>query len=667
MFTARFWFSIVFFWISASLMQAQDCFSVNLANSRAIYASGEAVALPAAGGKVQMPCTQAIRNFAFVIQFVAGAERYFEDSTQFIGVLNHKNSTFVLQYDKSQNTFRLATNQSLGEGAYTLTLSSIMCAPLGIPCKNCFVQYSFGVEYVNDPTWGVTIETEPDPAVLTCLPGSKVLLKGSQPPHGAFQVQWARLVGVQFVDIPGATQPNYTTSLSGTYLYTVAGPAGCRASNLIAVRPPERPDIQVAEPQQRLNSCAQPITGVSVADSSSPGNLVIAWTPSLGGVLLSGTTTLSPMIGTPGVYTLIVRRTDNGCADTAAVNVVPGDIPVVKVNVNSVSGSDILDCKTTALTLRADASLSSGVSSYAYQWSNGATTATITVNKPGIYAVTVTAIDNGCIGYGDRAVFQNIQPPVASISSSRDTVCAGESAVLSVMTSDPAAFRWSDGSTGMVLSVTPPADGSNTYTVTVTSASNGCSAVVERSLVRIPYPPLTCLPAEITLSHGQTATLNCTTTPLAQLHWTAAITNVAGISTSGIGPVQGRRFELASLKAPGRAVFIVFARRGTCASTPAQVTVNVLPPTAEGIYIPEVIVPDDEGQGGLWKIVLPPDAADPSAYAMVIYNRMGAIVWENTLATPFQAANYPDGVYFYVLTPPDGTPIRGAVSILRRK
>lgn len=667
MFMARFWVSIIGLWLSASVVQAQDCFGVNASNSRAIYASGEAIALPTLNGKIQMPCTQTIRNFAFVIQFATGVERYFEDSTQFTGVLSYKSSTFVLLYDKSQNTFRLASDQQLGEGTYTLTLSSIMCTPAGALCSNCFVQYSFQVEYINDPTWGVSIETDPDPAVLTCLPGSQVVLKGTPPPHSGFQVQWARLIGVQFVNIPGATQPNYATGQSGTYLYTVTGPAGCRASNLASVRPPERPEIQVAEPQQKLNSCAQPIAGIAVADSSAPGNLTFGWTASLGGVILSGSSTLSPIIGAPGVYTLTVRRADNGCADTAAVNVVPGDIPVVQVNISSVSGTDVLDCKNTSLTLQAQASLSAGSSSYAYQWSNGATTKEIAVSQPGIYAVTVTALDNGCVGYGDKAVFQNTKPPVASISSSRDTVCAGESAVLSVLTPDPATFRWSDGSTGMLLNVTPPTDGSNTYTVTVTANANGCSTVVEKNVARIPYPPLTCLPSEITLSHGQTATLNCTTSPLAQMQWTAVSVNVGSIPPSGVGPVQGRRFELNSLKAPGRVEFVVFARRSGCSSPPAQVVVHVMPPSAEGIYIPEIITPDADGQDGTWNIVLPSDAADPSAYGIVIYNRNGAVVWENTLATPFTAGRYPDGVYFYVLTTPEGASLKGAVSILRRQ
>ncbi len=664
---ARFWVSIVFLWTSAPLLLAQDCFSLNTSVSQLISSSGQAVSLPAANGKLQLPCTQTIRNFSFVIQFAPGTERYFEDSTQFTGVLNHKNSTFLLQYNKAQNTFSFASDQHLGEGIYLLTLSSIMCMPSGGGCSNCFVQYSFEIEHTNDPAWSVDIESEPSPATLTCFPGSQVVLKGTPPPHSGFKAQWARLAGAQFVDIPGANQPNYAAALSGTYLYTLTGPAGCRASNLIAVRPPERPEIRVGAQQQELSSCAQPIVGVSVVDSGAPGNLIFAWTPSLGGLILSDTHTFHPIVGTPGIYTLIVRRADNGCADTAAISVVPGNIPIVSVDISSVSATDVLDCKTSSLTLRANASLSTGTSSYTYRWSTGAASREITVSQPNIYAVTVTALDNGCVGYGEKVIFRNTQSPAVTLSSSRDTVCAGEAVVLSVLTPDPATFLWSDGSTGMLLNVTPPTDGSNYYAVTVTANANGCSSVVGKNIARVPYPPLTCLPAAITLSHGQTVSLNCTTGPLAQLFWTAVASNVTGIASSGIGPVQGRRLELISLRSPGQVDFVVFARQAGCSSAPAQVVVHVVPSSAGGIYIPEVVIPNGDGQGSTWSIVLPPDAADPSAYEMAIYNRYGALVWKNTLASPFVAEHYPDGVYFYVLTTPEGAAVSGAFSILRRK
>ncbi len=647
----------------------QDCFSVNTTSSYVIYTSGQEVVLPVEGGKLLMLCTQRIRNLAFGISFASGGEHYFEESTQFVGVLSYGSSTFILQYDKGENTFRMASDQQLGEGAYTLTLSSIMCTPHGSLCSNCFVQYSFFVEYINDPDLSVEIEPEPDPAVLTCLPGSKVLLKGSPLPHNGFQAQWARLVGTQFVNIPGATATNYTATVSGTYLYIINGPAGCKATNLISVKPPERPVIQVAEPQQKMNSCAQPLTGITVDDSGTPNNLLFNWAASQGGVIISGSSnTLSPVIGTPGVYTLVAQRIDNGCADTAAVNVVAGNIPVVQVAIESVSGADVLDCKNTFLTLRANASLSIGSSAYSFQWSNGATSEEILITQPSIYAVTVTALDNSCLGYADRAIFQNIQPPVATLTSSRDTVCAGESVVLSATSPEPATFRWPDGTLGSLFTVTPSMDGLNKYTVTVTANANGCSAVFERVISRLAYPPLTCLPTELTLYHGGRGTLNCTTAPTAQLFWSATSTNVSNIPPTGFGPVQGLFFELSSVRAPGRVVFVVFARQGTCNSAPAQVTVQVLPPnTNEGLYIPEVITPDGDGLGDIWEIVLPPDAAAPSAYELLVYNRLGALVWQNTLATPFAADRYPDGVYFYVLNTPEGIPIRGTVSILRRK
>ncbi len=665
---ARFFICVALIGMEGASGAAQDCFWLNTGASKVIYLSGREVPLPPAGGKVAVPCTQVIRNVVFSISFAAGAERYFEDSTQFVGVLHYKSSTFILGYDKVQNIFRLSADQSLEEGTYTLTFSAIMCTPSSATCSNCFVQYTFEAEFVPDPDFSVEVKTAPDPAVLTCWPGSQVVLSGTPPPHNGFTAQWSRLIGVVFVDIPGAVQPQYTATSGGTYLYTVTGPAGCKSSNLVSVKPPERPEIQVEVPQQKLSSCTQALLGVTVVDSSVAGNLSIAWTASSGGVILDGANTLSPTIGTPGIYTITATQLDNGCADTAAVNVVPGNVPVVQVSIESLSATDVLDCKTPRVVLEARAALSEGTDTFTFLWSNGAANEQIAVEQPGLYSVTVTAIKSGCIGYADRAVFQNTTAPFATVVGSRDTVCAGESVVLSVTSPDPAIFHWSNGTTGPILTVTPSIDGPNLYVVTVTSTLNGCSAVFEKIIARLAYPPLTCLPAEITLSHGQRGTINCTTGPLAQLQWTATTTNVSGIPSSGIGPVQGRLFELSSLRAPGRAVFTVFARQGPCPSAPAEVVVTVTPPDAvEGIYIPEVITPDGDGQNDTWDIVLPSDNHPPSAYELTVYNRQGAVVWQNTLATPFPAEKYPDGTYFYHLTTPGGGVLRGAVTLLRRR
>ncbi len=650
-----------------ALALTQSCFEVNVAGSTAILSSGSTVALPAPGQLAEVPCTETIRNFTFKVRFAPGTETYFEDSTQFNAVLLYKNSTFILKYDRYQNIFQIVSDQQIGEGSYTLTLSSIMCSPAAVSCQNCFFQYSFEVRYVNDPNWSVVVTSDPDPARLTCFPGSQVILEGSPLPHSGFQAQWAQLLGTQFIDIAGATAVTYIATREGTYLYKVQGPGGCQASNLIVVKPSEKPVIEIAAPQQKINSCSQALEGISVTDSSAPNNLVYSWTALQGGVILKNENTLAPVVGTPGIYVLIVQRLDNGCADTAAVNVLAGDIPLVQVSIESASGTDVLSCRLPEIKLYAKASTSRGGATFTFLWSIGDTSEEVTVTQPGVYSVTVVEAESGCVGYADRLIFKDTQLPVAMLFSSRDTVCAGESAVLSVVAVDHTTFRWPDGSTANPLTVVPAADGPNIYAVLAENTLNGCTATITKTIIRMPYPVLTCLPDEITVHHGQTASLNCTTQATAQLQWSALSTNVLSIPASGIGPVQGRLFELSALRAPGQVDFLVFARQGTCVTGPVPVKVQVIPPTTlDGLYIPEIITPDGDDQNDVWDIVLPADAS-PSAYSITLYNRHGALIWQGSVAAPFPAERYPDGVYLYVITPPDAPPIRGAVTILRRR
>ncbi|MBK9336871.1 MAG: gliding motility-associated C-terminal domain-containing protein [Lewinellaceae bacterium] len=527
-------------------------------------------------------------------------------------------------------------------------------------------QLFFEVEYVNDPGLTVSIQSDPSPAVLTCLPGSAATLTGTPPPHSDFQGQWAQFENNQFVDIPGATAPGYTTSVAGTYLYTLSGPVGCTASNIATVSTPLLPGIAIDPPEQPLNACSQTITGVVVGNTGSPGNSTIGWTTSGSGILLGGETTNSPVIAALGVYMLTVSRQDNGCTATATVQIVPGVIPTVSAQITSTSGSDVLDCNATTHTLQASAGLSVGTSSYTYAWSTGTVGETITVDAPGIYSVTATAASIGCQGAADILIFQDVSNPALQILSLRDTVCAGENIALTAMASEPVAFLWQNNSTTSTLLAIPDQNGPNAYTVTVTAGDNGCTTSATKWIERVEQPQITCMEDALTVPNGGLAAIDC---PIAgtQLIWLAVSTNVRNIPPSGVGPVQGQLVELANPLAPGVVEYAFFARNAGCTSDRADVRVAVLPESADNIFIPELITPDGDGQNDTWGIIVPESISNPDAYGLALFNRYGALAWEANLATPFHADQYPDGTYYYVVSKPDGGKISGAITILRRK
>lgn len=640
--------------------RGQNCFEVDTATSEVLLSSGVTVKLPAVNDTLFLPCDLFIEAITVRLQFYGNTEPYFEDSTSITGSLKAAGSEFVINYDKTSKVLH-ASGKNMFQGDYSIDFSAKSCMPPGAVCTACVVSYPFFVQYTGNLV--ATIDADPNPPILTCSPGSSVTLTGTPTFHERFTAQWAIQVDT-FENIPNANQPVFTTNTAGNYRYALTGPPGCADTIFITVFAPEYPGIVVDPAEQALNACTQTITGVQVANSGGANNVVFQWATSDGGILVSGETTASPVAAALGTYTVVATRADNGCADTAAVQIVPGDIPNVLVEI--ATANDLLDCRTPTTTLQASASLTSGSSDYLYLWSTGETGDAITVLAPGIYSVTATATSNDCRGTDDRVVFQDTTPPSVQILSTRDTVCAGESAVLTAMALELVTYRWQNNATTNTLAVTPDQNGPNGYVVTVTANDNGCTATAEKQIVRVDIPQISCAENLLSVPSGTPLSLACTTSGT-ELIWTTVASNVRNLPPAGSGPIQGQVVELANGQAPGSVRYALFGKNAGCTSDRTDVLVTVLPTSPDDIFIPELITPDGDGQNDTWAIAFRSDLANPEAYRLSLFNRYGALVWEGNIVTPFPADNYPDGTYYYVVKKPDGGDIRGAVTILRRK
>ncbi|HMQ48346.1 MAG TPA: SdrD B-like domain-containing protein [Saprospiraceae bacterium] len=110
-----------------------------------------------------------------------------------------------------------------------------------------------------------------------------------------------------------------------------------------------------------------------------------------------------------------------------------------------------------------------GVPPYSYLWSNGATTAVISVNTPGTYCVTMT--DQTLCGAVGCITVQLNPLNVSVITNDLDCANINTGQVQAVTTggTPPFTYQWSNGATTASQANLPP----GTYTVTVTDAS-GC-------------------------------------------------------------------------------------------------------------------------------------------------------------------------------------------------
>ncbi len=142
-----------------------------------------------------------------------------------------------------------------------------------------------------------------------------------------------------------------------------------------------------------------------------------------------------------------------------------------------------------------------GQDPYSYTWSNGDTTSTSNINPSSstIYTVTVSDLCNTSIvdSIDVKVSFPVIQPDF-------DSICPGETALLSAKANGAQCFVWSNGATTDSISVSPAS--SSWYHVTVTDTL-GCSAIDSVLCFVNPEPVLQLTP-DTTICEGNDATLN---------------------------------------------------------------------------------------------------------------------------------------------------------------
>lgn len=299
------------------------------------------------------------------------------------------------------------------------------------------------------------INIAPPPTANAGLPqsicvGQSVTLQAS----GGVTYQWSNGQTTSSISV----NPSTTT----TYTVTVTDASGCpdTAQVTVSIIPP--PIINVPSAQTICN-------GQSVTLNAT-GGISYQWSP-------TGDTTSSITVSPASSTTYQVTGTNTaGCQATAFASVTVRNNPVVNI-------PNTFVCAGVTATLNAG-----GNNSSTYQWSNGATTQTITVTNPGTYSVTVTN-QWGCSASTSVQVAQG-----GTISNNATNVafCAGGSAVLDA--GNPGnTYVWAPGGqTSQTITVS----NAGQYAVTITN-SNGCSATVTTTVNVDPIPNVDFTPNDV--------------------------------------------------------------------------------------------------------------------------------------------------------------------------
>ena len=270
------------------------------------------------------------------------------------------------------------------------------------------------------------------------------------------------------------SQITVTPLASTAYSVTVTDVNGCQSSATKTVTVNQIPVVTVTANPANICEGEQSILTASGAGSYS-------WS----GGPSSGNYTVTPTVTT----TYTVTGTDgSGCSATGNISVNVTPIPVAGI---SISGNICAG----AVTL-----IGSGTGEYL--WSTGGTMNSITVQPNVTTTYTLTVTDNGCSAEASLT----INLPVATITTSAVSVCAGESVTLQA--SGGINYQWSTGAVLNNISVQPMTLPTTTYQVTVTDA-NGCTDVAE-VVINVNPATVISISGNTTICSGQSTTLTAT-------------------------------------------------------------------------------------------------------------------------------------------------------------
>ncbi len=263
----------------------------------------------------------------------------------------------------------------------------------------------------------------------------------------------------------GAVSQTVSGLGANSYTVTVSDSKGCTSSTIETVN----------------NAGGATVTSTDLGDvkcfGSTQGSAsasAVGGTPNYTYTWSNGVTGLSTVNGlTAGTYTVSVFDA-NGCLASSTVSITQ---PAVLLSpAAGISGT----CGNS--NGQVSVNPSGGMPGYAYSWSSGAVSQTVTGLSANTYTVTVTDV-NGCTSVSS-VVLNNLTGPTATIQSESTIGCNGAS-------SGSASVTTFGGTSGFTYSWTPSGGtgitasnlGANSYTVTVTDA-NGCTGTASVTLTQ---------------------------------------------------------------------------------------------------------------------------------------------------------------------------------------
>lgn len=329
----------------------------------------------------------------------------------------------------------------------------------------------------------------------------------------------------------GNVTPVTTVQQPGLYCVTVTNQAGCTAVTCTTVGTDvDVPVVNIAPPV--LINCINSSVTLNSGGSSQGPDFQYTWSGP--GISPANQTVMNPVVNIPGVYTLVVTNTNNGCTSMASIVVLQdASAPIAD------AGPDTgIPCGGGQVTLTGSAS-PAGQTIFFWTGVNiisGNETLNPVVDAPGTYTLIVTDVQNGCTAIDEVTVFPGPAIPQQDFAVTNATCQGINNGSIDLTMSvgqAPIDFAWSGPSTFSASTEDIDNLSPGTYNL-VAQDNTGCTyyanVEVEQAtsmVVTVNVAPVSCIGNDGTITLAVTGG----TPPYTYLWNTGAITpTVQGIS-----------------------------------------------------------------------------------------------------------------------------------------
>lgn len=437
-----------------------------------------------------------------------------------------------------------------------------------------------------------------------------------------------------------------------TFQYSLQNqpPPGCPLDYQVNVQVDQAVDAGI--PSQPLAYCADEDQIVSLISMITGADADGTWTetsaiPSTSGAFNAANGTFEFKEQVPGTYTFQYSLMANGTCpgDASTVTVLINPLPTV-----TITNPSTLDCVNPTQSL--DASGSSSGPGYTIVWTGpglvidgNENTLQPTINKPGIYVLSITENISSCEGTASVVVIQNAAAPRSALVTDQNPSCFGDqNGLISVDQviggTPPYQYNLNNAPFASNSSFTDLMAG--TYTLALQDAT-GCKwdttlILVEPSEIGITLGP------DIQLGLGQTATveasINLPQNEIDTILWSPddviecinTICTEANIITTNTVTLTATVYDL----------------YGCEASDQIRIVIN----KDRKLYVPNTFSPNGDGINDIFFISADPDQV-LKIKKLSIYNRWGEELFNDTDFLPNDPAHGWDGSFRNVLINPE--------------